>query len=125
MLDATLDSSKRNPYRLPVLPFQGVSLGERVAASLRQGDHVLVEGTLVSSTYEHEYGKGKKTEKVKYTVLQIRDDSIRKLNRVEKEPEASVSGSDSEHQSKLGTPSSTLHSRSVAKLRASAKASIL
>jgi len=30
------------------------SLGERVAASLRQGDHVLVEGTLVSSSYDRE-----------------------------------------------------------------------
>jgi len=31
---------------------------------------------------------------VKHTVWQIRADSIRKLNRVEKEPEAIVSGSD-------------------------------
>ena len=69
------------------------SLGERVAASLRQGDHVLVEGTLVSSTYEREYGKGKKATTVKHTVWQIRADSIRKLNRGEKEPEATASGS--------------------------------
>lgn len=33
------------------------SLGERVATSLRQGDPVLVEGTLVSSSYDREYGK--------------------------------------------------------------------
>ncbi|HEV2290135.1 MAG TPA: single-stranded DNA-binding protein [Candidatus Acidoferrales bacterium] len=69
------------------------SLGERVAASLHQGDHVLVEGTLVSSTYEREYGKGKKATTVKHTVWQIRADSIRKLNRGEKEPEALASGS--------------------------------
>jgi single-strand DNA-binding protein len=69
------------------------SLGERVAASLRQGDHVLVEGTLVSSSYEREYGKGKKATTVKHTVWQIRADSIRKLNRGEKEPEALASGS--------------------------------
>ena len=69
------------------------NLGERVAASLRQGDHVLVEGTLVSSSYEREYGKGKKIEKVKHTVWQIRADPIRKLNRAEKEPEALASGS--------------------------------
>ncbi len=35
------------------------SLEGRVAASLRQGDHVLVEGTFVSMTYDREYGKGK------------------------------------------------------------------
>ena len=34
------------------------SLGERVAASLRQGDHILVEGTLVSSSYDHEGENG-------------------------------------------------------------------
>lgn len=71
------------------------SLGERVAASLHQGDHVLVEGTLVSSNYEREYGKGKKATTVKHTVWQIRADSIRKLNRGEKEPEAIASGSPS------------------------------
>ena len=69
------------------------SLGERVAASFHQGDHILVEGTLVSSHYEREYGKGKKTTTVKHTVWQIRADSIRKLNRGEKEPEALASGS--------------------------------
>lgn len=68
-------------------------MGERVAASLHQGDHVLVEGTLVSSSYEREYGKGKKATTVKHTVWQIRADSIRKLNRGEKEPEAITSGS--------------------------------
>ena len=69
------------------------SLGERVAASLHQGDHVLVEGTLVSSSYAREYGKGKKATTVKHTVWQIRADSIRKLNRGEKEPEVTASGS--------------------------------
>jgi single-strand DNA-binding protein len=75
------------------------SLGERVAASLRQGDHVLVEGTLVSSTYDREYGKGKKATTVKHTVWQIRADSIRKLNPGEKAPEALVSCSDGQAQS--------------------------
>ena len=72
------------------------SLGARIAASFRQGDHILVEGTLVSSTYDREYGKGKKAATVKHTVWQIRADSIRKLNRSEKEPEAGRSSSDSE-----------------------------
>lgn len=62
------------------------SLGERVATALRQGDHVLVEGTLVSSTYEREYGKGKKATTVKHTSWQVRADVVRKLNRTEKEP---------------------------------------
>jgi len=75
------------------------SLGERVAASLRQGDHILVEGTLVSSTYDREYGKGKKATTVKYTVWQIRANIVRKLNRAEKEPEAVASGSPNAHQS--------------------------
>jgi single-strand DNA-binding protein len=74
------------------------SLGERVAASLHQGDHILVEGTLVSSTFDREYGKGKKATIVKHTVWQIRADSIRKLNRAEKEPEALASGSDAAEQ---------------------------
>jgi single-stranded DNA-binding protein len=69
------------------------SLGEQVAASLRQGDHVLVEATLVSSSYECEYGKGKKATIVKHTVWQIWADSIRKLNRGEKKPELTPSGS--------------------------------
>jgi single-strand DNA-binding protein len=57
------------------------SLGERVAGSLHQGDHILVEGTLVSNSYDREYGKGKKATTVKHTLRQIRADSIRKLNR--------------------------------------------
>ena len=75
------------------------SLGERVAASLHQGDHVLVEGTLVSSSYDREYGKGKKATTVKHTLWQIRADSIRKLNRGEKEPDAIVSGSAAANES--------------------------
>jgi single-strand DNA-binding protein len=69
------------------------ALGERVAASLRQGDHILVEGALVSSACDREYGKGKKATTVKHTVRQIRAASIRKLNRGEKQPEALSSGS--------------------------------
>ncbi len=47
-----------------------------------------------NSLGEREYGKGKKATTVKHTVWQIRADSIRKLNRAEKEPEAVASGSD-------------------------------
>ena len=76
-------------------------LGERVAASLRKGDHILVEGTLVSSSYDREYGKGKKATTVKHTVWQIRADSIRKLNRAEKEPEALAAGPLEAHESRI------------------------
>ena len=81
------------------------SLGERVAASLHQGDHILVEGTLISSTYDRAYGKGKKATTVKHTIWQIRADSIRKLNRGEKEPEAIASGSASTAQPSMPTQS--------------------
>ncbi len=72
------------------------SLGERVAAALCQGDHVLVEGTLVSSIYEREYAKGKKATTVKLTSWQVRADVIRKLNRTQKEPGAVAPGSSSD-----------------------------
>ena len=81
------------------------SLGERAAASLHQGDHVLVEGTLVSSSYQREYGKGKKATTVNHTVWQIRADSIRKLNRGEKEPEAIASGQAAPSESQNTTAS--------------------
>ena len=68
-------------------------LGERIAASLRKGDHVLVEGTLVSSSFEREVRKGKKNATVKQVSWSIRADAVRKLNRTDKEPEAIASGS--------------------------------
>jgi hypothetical protein len=65
----------------------------------------LVEGTHVGSSYEREYGKRKDIEKVKRTVWQIRADSIRKLNRGGKEPEAIASGSVHPTESKGATAS--------------------
>lgn len=50
---------------------------------LRKGDHVLVEGTLVSNTYEWEARKGEKTTAVKQTSWSIRADAVRKLNRTD------------------------------------------
>ena len=49
--------------------------------------------SFVSGRCEREYGKGKKATTVKHTVWQIRADSIRKLNRGEKEPDAIASSS--------------------------------
>jgi single-strand DNA-binding protein len=60
-------------------------LGEYAATKLRKGDHIYVEGTLVSSTYEKEYGKGKSRITVPVKAWHVKADSIRKLNRVRKE----------------------------------------
>ncbi len=55
-------------------------LGEYAAGKLKKGDHVYVEGMLVSSTYEKEVGKGKNKTKVTLTSWQVKARSIRKLN---------------------------------------------
>ena len=57
-------------------------LGEIATARLRSGDHVHVQGRLVS-TYDKHYGNGKKPTVVKQTFWQVRADAIRKLNRAE------------------------------------------
>jgi len=49
---------------------------------------VLVEGSLVSSTYEQPNGKSKKNKPVKVTSWTIRADVVRKLDRSEPEPQA-------------------------------------
>ena len=56
-------------------------LGEYAANKLKKGDHLYVEGALVSSTYEKEVGKGKTKTTVKITNWQVKVESIRKLNR--------------------------------------------
>ena len=45
-------------------------LGDRIADSLHKGDHVLVDGMLVSSKYERENGKTKKAKAAKLTSLE-------------------------------------------------------
>ena len=44
-------------------------LAEYVATTIKKGSHVLVEGSLVSSTYERANGKGKKAKTNKQHVL--------------------------------------------------------
>jgi single-strand DNA-binding protein len=66
------------------------------AAGLRRGDQVVITGSLVSSKYEREVSKGKKPTTVKLTSWQIRANTLRKLNRVTMEPEASASDSSQE-----------------------------
>jgi single stranded DNA-binding protein len=63
-------------------------LAANVLATVRKGAHVLVEGSLISSIYEPENGKGRKAENRKVTSWSIRADAVRKLDRGESDPEA-------------------------------------
>jgi single-stranded DNA-binding protein len=59
-------------------------LGESLADSLHKGDHVLVDGLLVSSKYERENGKPKKAKPDKLTIFwSVRANSVRRLSRAE------------------------------------------
>ena len=73
-------------------------LAEYVLNGIKKGAHVLVEGSLVSSTYEQANGKGKKAKTAKITSWSIRADVVRKLDRGEPEPEATASISDGSGQ---------------------------
>jgi len=73
-------------------------LAEFVATAIKKGSHVLVEGSLISTTYEREVGKGKKAKTTKQTFWCIRADVVRKLDRGEPEPETVVSGSNASEQ---------------------------
>jgi single stranded DNA-binding protein len=67
-----------------VVAFNG--LGESIADMLHKGDHVLVDGTLVSSKYERENGKSKKAKAAKVTIFwSVRANSVRRLSRAEAE----------------------------------------
>src|SRR6202789_3245527 len=58
--------------------------GEAPADSLHKGDHVLVDGLLVSSKYERENGKSKKAKADKLTIFwSVRANSVRRLSRAE------------------------------------------
>jgi single stranded DNA-binding protein len=63
-------------------------LAERVASTIKKGAHVLIEGSLVSSTYVPSNGKNKKAKAAKITSWSIRADVVRKLDRGEPEPAA-------------------------------------
>jgi single-strand DNA-binding protein len=64
-----------------------------VLQSIKKGSHVLVEGSLINSTYEKPNGKGKKATTAKITSWSIRADVVRRLDRGEPEPEATASNS--------------------------------
>jgi single-strand DNA-binding protein len=63
-------------------------LGESLAGTLQKGDHVLVDGQLVSSKYERENGaKSKKANASKYAIFwTVRANSVKRLTRAEAEP---------------------------------------
>jgi single-strand DNA-binding protein len=67
-------------------------LAEYVATAIKKGTHVLVEGELISSTYERPNGKGKKSATTKITSWSIRADVVRKLDRGEPEPQEAPAG---------------------------------
>jgi single-strand DNA-binding protein len=69
-------------------------LAEHVLNTVKKGAHVLVEGSLVSSTYDQPNGKGKKSKAAKITSWSIRADVVRKLDRGEPEPQAPATTSD-------------------------------
>jgi single-strand DNA-binding protein len=61
-------------------------LGEAIAQTLHKGDHVLVDGMLVSSRFERENGKSKKGKAAKHVVFwSVRANSVRRLSRAEAE----------------------------------------
>jgi single-stranded DNA-binding protein len=61
-------------------------LGESIADTLHKGDHVLVDGQLVSSKYERENGKSKKAKAAKFAIFwSVRANSVRRLSRAETE----------------------------------------
>ena len=68
-------------------------LAEHILNNVKKGAHVLVEGLLVSSTYEQPNGKSKKSKATKITSWSIRADIVRKLDRNEPEPETVSSNS--------------------------------
>src|SRR5208283_4799774 len=61
-------------------------LGESIADTLHKGDHVLVDGQLVSSKYQRENGKSKKAKAANAVVFwSVRANSVRRLSRAEAE----------------------------------------
>jgi single stranded DNA-binding protein len=67
-------------------------LGESIADALHKGDHVLVDGQLVSSKYERENGKSKKAKAAKFAIFwSVRANSVRRLSRAEAEVPAAPS----------------------------------
>ena len=73
-----------------------------------QDSAVLVEGELVSSSYERPNGKGKKTATTKITSWSIHADLVRKLDRGEPEPEGHAFGSVASDEAANGSDATPL-----------------
>jgi single-strand DNA-binding protein len=70
-------------------------LGESIADTLHKGDHVLVDGLLVSSKYENDNGKSKKAKAAKVSVFwSVRANSVRRLSRAEAEAPTQPNGAE-------------------------------
>ena len=78
-------SSKTEWHRISIFRPR---LAEYVLQSVQKGSHVLIEGSLTSSTFERASGKGKKAPAEKIISWFIRADVVRKLDRGEPEPQA-------------------------------------
>jgi single stranded DNA-binding protein len=77
-------------------------LAQHVFESIRKGAHVLVEGSLVSSTFEPN-GKGKKSKGQKVTSWTIHADVFCRLDRGEPEPQAPAAETAGEPSSSGGS----------------------
>ena len=65
----------------------------------QESAHVLVEGSLISSSYDVSNGKGKKAKGTKVTSWTIRADVVKRLDRGEPEPQANAPHSEASGQS--------------------------
>jgi single-strand DNA-binding protein len=77
-------------------------LGTALADTLHKGDHVLVDGMLVSSKYERENGKSKKAKAAKLTFWSVRANSVRRLSRAEAESPTTPAASDASDGAETG-----------------------
>jgi len=80
-------SSKTEWHRISIFRPR---LAEYVLAAVKKGAHVLIEGSLVSSTYERTDSKSKKAAAAKITSWSIRADVVRRLDRGE--PQSAPAG---------------------------------
>jgi len=89
-------SSKTEWHRISIFRPR---LAEYVLQSVEKGSDVLIEGSLVSSTFERGSGKGKKAQAEKITSWFIRADVARKLDCGELEPEVIAPNSQASQES--------------------------
>ena len=70
-------------------------LGDSIAGSLHKGDHVLVDGLLISSKYERENGKSKKAKAAQFSIFwSVRANSVRRLSRADAEAPTQPNGAE-------------------------------